>query len=106
MAPSTPHCGHVQHEKSLMMRNQFSPTRVALLAALAVALPGGAGRADDARSSFEVCHFGAGGGGCTHFQGYVYVHPDAANAPAFVSDGKAAAESGRLYIHVDGDESR
>jgi hypothetical protein len=89
-----------------MMRNRFPPARVALLAALAAALTGGAGRADDARSSFEVCHFGTAGGGCAHFQGYVYVHPDAATAPAFVSDGKAAAESGRLYIHVGGDEAR
>ena len=92
-----------------MMRKRSPPARVALFAVLAAAVPGGA-RAEDpqsrARSSFEVCHFGAGGGGCTHFQGYVYVRPDASPSPAFVSDGKVAAESGRLYLHVDGDESR
>jgi hypothetical protein len=91
------------------MRNRLLPARAAIFAVLVASLPGGA-RAEDARpgarSSFEVCQFSSGGGGCTHFQGYVYVRPEASTSPAFVTDGKAPAESGRLYIHVDGDETR
>jgi hypothetical protein len=84
------------------MRNQFH-VRVAALAAFALlstAHPGAA------QASFDACHFDATGGGCTHFQGYVHVRPNAANAPAFVSEGKALAETGRLYIHVEGEEAR
>jgi hypothetical protein len=92
-----------------MMRNQLLSASAAILALFAAGLSGAA-RAEDARpgarSSFEVCQFSSGGGGCTHFQGYVYVRPEASTAPAFVTDGKAAAESGRLYIHVGNDEAR
>ena len=81
------------------MANQFIPCAAALAALVVVPTE----FAVAAQSSFDDCRYAAG---CAHFEGYVYVRPDTANAPVFGVEGKAAAESGRLYIHVEGDEAR
>jgi hypothetical protein len=59
--------------------------------------------------SYEVCRFGPEGGGCAHFEGYVYVRPGAAQ-PYVSAYGKPPSDAGlggeRLYIHIDRDPMR
>jgi hypothetical protein len=96
-----------------MMKNRLSFKRAASLSVLSAGLAAGA-RAEDAyqanaqSGSFEVCRLGADGGGCAHFQGYVYVHRDPSAPRALAADSKTSPASdaslggGRLYIRVDG----
>ncbi len=98
------------------MMNRLSLARAASLSVLSAGIVGAA-RAEDAyqpsaqSGSFEICRLGGDGGGCAHFQGYVYVRRDAAARPSLAADGKASPASdaslggGRLYIRVDGAET-
>ncbi len=92
------------------MKIRSSRLRAAGLSALIVGC-GGLAHGQDARApavetrSLDAC---ALGGGCAHFEGYVYVRrtgpaqPSAFGAPTV----NPAGESGRLYVHVDGGPTR
>jgi hypothetical protein len=96
------------------MKIRSSSLRAAALSVLATGLSLPA-RGEDGppagapTGSFEVCRFGPEGGGCAHFEGYVYVRPGAGQ-PYVSAYGKLPSAAGlggdRLYIHVDRDSTR
>jgi hypothetical protein len=100
--------------KNLTMKIRSSSLRAAALSILATGLSASA-RGEDGPPAgaptglFEVCRFGPEGGGCAHFEGYVYVRPGA-EQPYVSAYGKPASATrlggDRLYIHVDSDPTR